>query len=126
MLGISVWSERRAAGFRAYLGTVAKPIVIISIGYCALSSISFESAADGSLSMTRAEEVGLVTLDYAERHANDAVLFKRVGPELFEYRVKHPLFGYASIPWLVSRRTSIDLADHCRSIGLKGCSLAQN
>ena len=125
MLGISVWSERRA-GLWAYLGIVAKPVVIISVGYCALSNFSFESAADGSLSMNRAAEVGLVSVNYAKQHAEDAVLFKRVGPTLFEYRVKHPLVGYAGIPWLVSRRTSIDLANHCESIGTEGCKLEQN
>lgn len=123
MLITSLKPERRAGGGRAYIGMVAKPVFVISIAYCALSNLSFQSAADGSLPMSRAKEIGLVTSDYAERHATDAVLFKRVGPTLYEYRVKQPLVGYSGIPWLVSRRTSIDLADHCESAVVEGCKL---
>ncbi|KXV09499.1 hypothetical protein CR51_10090 [Caballeronia megalochromosomata] len=73
--------------------------------------------------MSGAKELGLVTADYAEQHTTDAVLFKQVGPALFEYRVKRPLVGYAGIPWLVARRTEIDLAHRCASIGRDGCKL---
>ncbi|AQH01380.1 hypothetical protein A9R05_21345 [Burkholderia sp. KK1] len=98
---------------------VAKPVLAITLGYCALSNLSFQSAADGSFSMARAKEVGLVTADYATEHASDTVLFKRIGPTLFEYRVRRPVVGYAGIPWLIARRTDIDLAQHCEN--LPGC-----
>ncbi|WP_143749289.1 hypothetical protein [Caballeronia arvi] len=114
----------RTDGLLAYAGMVAKPVIAISIAYCVLSNISFQFAADGSFSMRRAEEVGLVTLDYAQQHATDAVLFKRVGPELFEYRIKRPLLGYAGIPWLVARRTDIDLAHRCEN--RPGCKLEED
>ena len=123
MLDASVRWNRGTGGLRAYAGLVAKPVIAISIGYCALSNISFQSAADGSFSMSGAKRLGLVTTDYAKRHPNDSVLFKQIGPALFEYRVKRPLVGYAGIPWLVARRTEIDLARRCASIGREECKL---
>ena len=125
MLEASLRSNGRI-GLRIYAGMVAKPAIAISIVYCALSNISFQTAADGSFSMNRASEVGLVSVQYAEQHATDAVLFKRVGPTLFEYRVRRPLVGYAGIPWLVARRTEIDLARHCEDLGHEGCTLDAN
>ena len=121
MLEASVKWKGRTDGLRAFAGMVAKPAIAISIAYCVLSNISFQFAADGSFSMSRAEEVGLVTMDYAQQHATEAVLFKRIGPALFEYRIKRPLLGYAGIPWLVARRTDIDLAHRCENH--PGCKL---
>ncbi|SAL71695.1 hypothetical protein AWB74_04243 [Caballeronia arvi] len=125
MLEASLRSNGRI-GLRIYADMVAKPAIAISIVYCALSNISFQTAADGSFSMSRASEVGLVSVHYAEQHATDAVLFKRVGPTLFEYRVRRPLVGYAGIPWLVARRTEIDLARHCEDLSHEGCTLDAN
>ncbi|WP_143749538.1 hypothetical protein [Caballeronia arvi] len=101
-------------------------MVAISIGYCALSNISFQSSYDGSFSMPRAAELGLVSVIYAAQHPNDAVLFERVGHELFEYRVKRPIIGYAGIPWLVAHRTNLDLADKCEGLGAHGCTAGAN
>lgn len=66
---------------------------------------------------------GLVTEKYALQHAEDIVLFKRVGPRLFEYRIKEPILVYAGIPWLVARRTNIDLLELCRKAGIAGCKV---
>lgn len=115
--------RQRRGSLRAYIGVVAKPIAIISVGYCILSNISFQSSFDGSLTMPRAAEVGLVTETYAQHHAAEVVLFKRVGPELFEYRVKRPILGYAGIPWLVAHRTDIDLTGLCEGRRRQGCRL---
>lgn len=115
--------RQRRGSLRAYAGVVAKPIAIISVGYCILSNISFQSSFDGSLSMPRAAAAGLVTATYAQQHAADVVLFKRVGPELFEYRVKRPIVGYAGIPWLVAHRTNIDLTGLCEGRHRQGCRL---
>jgi hypothetical protein len=100
-----------------------KTMVVISIGYCFLSSISFQFAADGSFSMRRAEEAGLVTAEYAEQHPSDVVLFKRVGAGLFEYRVRRPILGYAGVPWLIAHRTNIDLVRYCEHVSNEGCTL---
>ncbi|SAL00334.1 hypothetical protein AWB78_05933 [Caballeronia calidae] len=121
---VALFSKRpRRGSLRTYVGVVAKPIAIISIGYCILSNISFRSSFDGSLSMSLAAETGLVTETYAQQHATDVVLFKRVGPELFEYRVKRPIVGYAGIPWLVAHRTNIDLTERCEGHHPHGCRL---
>jgi hypothetical protein len=101
---------------------VAKPVVAISIGYCALSNISFQSSHDGSFSMPHAAELGMVSARYATQHPNDPVLFKRVGHDLYEYRVKRPIIGYAGIPWLVTHRTKLDLVDKCNGLGADGCT----
>lgn len=111
---------------RVLAWVVAKPVVAISIGYCALSNISFQSSSDGAFSMPRAAELGLVSAAYAAQHPNDAVLFERVGHELFEYRVKRPIIGYAGIPWLVARRTNLDLVDKCNGLGAGGCTPGAN
>jgi hypothetical protein len=111
---------------RVLASVVAKPVVVISIGYCALSNISFQSSYDGSISMPRAAELGLVSAAHAAQHPNDAVLFERVGHELFEYRVKRPIIGYAGIPWLVARRTNLDLTDKCNGLGVDGCTPGAN
>jgi hypothetical protein len=55
-------------------------------------------SADGSFQMSGAWQVGLVSGEYALDHATDAVLFKQVGPKMFEFRVKRPILGYAGIP----------------------------
>jgi len=107
---------------RAYVAVISKPIVIISVGYCVLSNISFQSSFDGALSMPRAFDAGLVTKGYAQNHAAEVVLFKRIGPRLFEYRVKHPLLRYAGIPWLIARRTNVDLATRCEGSTTDGCN----
>jgi hypothetical protein len=120
---VAALTSPRQGSVRAYAGVVAKPIIAISIAYCVLSNISFQSSSDGTLAMSRAAEIGLVTEDYAEHHATDVVLFKHVGPELFEYRVKRPVVSYAGIPWLVARRTTIDLLSRCEAIGRDGCNL---
>jgi hypothetical protein len=111
------------ARVRAYAGVVAKPLILISVGYCVLSNISFQSSCDGSLTMHSAANAGLVTEGYAVQHAEDVVLFKRVGPQFFEYRIKRPILGYAGIPWLVARRTNIDLLDQCQALGNSGCKV---
>jgi hypothetical protein len=73
--------------------------------------------------MHRAAQMGLVSEEYADQHAADRVLFKHVGPDLFEYRVKRPILSYAGIPWLVARRTNIDLVSRCEELGHEACSL---
>ena len=126
MLVVALISRRRRETVHAYARTIAKPIVVIAIGYCVLSNVSFQFFADGSLSMRQAEEAGLVTMQYAERHASEVVLFKRVGPKLFEYRVSRPLLGYAGIPWLIAHRTTVDLVRRCESSKGEGCMLLEN
>jgi hypothetical protein len=71
--------------------------------------------------MHRAAVAGLVDETYAQLHAADAVLFKRVGPDQYEYRVKRSILGYAGIPWLVARRTNVKLIDHCQKSGNEVC-----
>jgi hypothetical protein len=73
--------------------------------------------------MAQAAAVGLVTTAYAKHHTADVVLFKQVGPHLFEYRAKRPVVGYAGIPWLVTRRTNIDLIESCELGKSEGCTL---
>lgn len=117
-------SRRKGRGsLRAYAGVVVKPIAVISVFYCILSNISFQSSSDGSLPMPQAAAAGLVTRTYAQQHAADVVLFKRVGPKLFEYRVKRPILGYAGIPWLIAHRTNIDLTEHCEDRNIEKCRL---
>jgi hypothetical protein len=106
-----------------YAKMVSKPVVVISIGYCVLSSVCFQLSADGSLQMSGARQVGLVSGQYALDHATDAVLFKQVGPKMFEFRVKHPILGYAGVPWLSAHRTNIDLLSHCQKRANDGCTL---
>ncbi|SAL28572.1 hypothetical protein [Caballeronia telluris] len=120
---VAALTSQRQGSVRAYVGVVAKPIIAISVTYCVLSNISFQSSSDGSLAMHRAAEMGLVSEEYAEQHATDRVLFKHVGPELYEYRVKRAVVSYAGIPWLVARRTNIDLVGRCEEFGQEGCSL---
>ena len=115
--------QRRTESVRQYAKVVAKPIVIISIGYCVLSSACFQLSADGALDIRGAQQAGLVTEDYALRHETDAVLFKQVGPRMFEFRVKRPILGYAGIPWLISHRTDIDLVHQCEKLANDGCTL---
>ncbi|SAK95290.1 hypothetical protein AWB81_05262 [Caballeronia arationis] len=120
---VAALTSQRQGSVRAYAGVVAKPIVAISVAYCVLSNISFQSSSDGSLAMHRAAQMGLVSEEYADQHAADRVLFKHVGPDLFEYRVKRPILSYAGIPWLVARRTNIDLVSRCEELGHEACSL---
>ena len=65
----------------------------------------------------------MVTEGYAVQHAEDAVLFKRVGPQFAEYRIKRPILGYAGITWLVARCTNIDLIDQSQALGNSGCKV---
>jgi len=107
----------------AYSWLVGKPALIISVAYCVLSNLAFESSFDGSLSMPRAAQVGLVSVRFAIRHASDVVLFKRIGPSMFEYRVRRPLVAYSGIPWLVAHHTKLDLLAICNATAKAGCKL---
>jgi len=107
----------------AYSWLVGKPALVIAVAYCVLSNLSFESSFDGSLSMSRATQLGLVSVRFAIHHASDVVLFKRVGPGMFEYRVRRPLVAYSGIPWLVAHHTGLDLLAICNTTGKAGCKL---
>jgi hypothetical protein len=107
----------------AYGLMVEKPALVIAVTYCVLSNLNFQASFDGSLSMYRAAEMGLVSKDFASRHPTDLVLFKHVGPDVFEYRVRRPLLGYAGIPWLVVHRTAADLIALCGASGTTGRTL---
>ena len=94
---------------------VGRPAFAIALAYCVFSHLSFQWSFDGSLSMSRAAQLTLVSADFAARHPTKRVLFERVGPGVFEYRVPSPLVGYAGIPWLVARHTTIDLRRSCHA-----------
>ncbi|SAK91746.1 hypothetical protein AWB78_04955 [Caballeronia calidae] len=73
--------------------------------------------------MRGAQQTGLVTGEYAVGHATDAVLFKQVGPKMFEFRVRRPILRYAGVPWFIAHRTNIDLLRHCQKLAKDGCTL---
>ncbi|MGF6634094.1 hypothetical protein [Paraburkholderia sp. MM6662-R1] len=107
----------------AYSWLVGKPVLVIAVAYCVLSNLAFEYSFDGSLSMPRAAQLGLVSVRFAIRHASDVVLFKRIGPGMFEYRVRRPLVAYSGIPWLVAHHTGLDLLAICNVTGKGGCKI---
>ncbi len=107
---------------RTYLVTICRPALVLVIAYCFLSSLSFQSSFDGAFSCFRAAELGLVSKQFAASHASDRVLFKHIGHNLYEYRVRRPLLDYAGVPWLVAHQTNRDLAALCDA---PGCKLAR-